>query len=202
MRDPKFWSFADLVEPHQLFTRYSRALEDTCRIDALRERKSVDNFQTSCNSDDSIHREHDAGSNRSRPHYSPVIGGVPCATIRIQNLRLRTFIGFNPDERTKRQDVVINIALRYAINQGVFGDRVDEALNYKTITKEIIGLVEEGHFLLLEKLAADTLAVCTKDHRVEYACVTVDKPHALRFADSVAITLEHHGTPLTDTRSN
>ena len=144
-----------------------------------------------------------ADSKSSKPHYSPVtIGKVSRATIRIENLRLRTFIGFNPDERTKRQDVVINIELGYQANQGVFGDRVEDALNYKTTTKEIIGLVEDGHFLLLEKLAADILDACSRDHRVDYARVTVNKPHALRFADSVAITLEYHGTPHIDTRSN
>ncbi|MDJ0957946.1 MAG: dihydroneopterin triphosphate 2'-epimerase [Arenicellales bacterium] len=113
------------------------------------------------------------------------------ATINIRNLRLRTYIGFNPDERVKRQDVVINIEIDYYINKGVLSDEVDVALNYKVITKKVIKRVEDGQFLLLEKLVADILAICSDHPDINRACVTVDKPNALRFADSVSLTLEY-----------
>ena len=113
------------------------------------------------------------------------------ATINISNLRLRTFIGFNPDERVKKQDIVVNIEITYAIDEAVLGDSVEHALNYKTITKQVIRHVEEGRFLLLEKLVADVLGICSAHPSVHRARVTIDKPHALRFADSVSLTLEH-----------
>ena len=113
------------------------------------------------------------------------------ATINIQNLRLRTYIGFNPEEIEKQQDVVINTHIRYRIGNEVFDDEVDGALNYKTITKKVISYVEQGRFLLLEKLVADILAITCEHPSVMQARVTVDKPHALRFADSVSLTLEY-----------
>lgn len=113
------------------------------------------------------------------------------ATIRIHNLRLRTLIGFNPDERVKKQDIVINAEIAYALEDGVFEDRVEDALNYKTITKAIIELVEGDQFLLLEKLVGDVLNICTRDASVKRASVTIEKPHALRFADSVSLTLDY-----------
>lgn len=113
------------------------------------------------------------------------------ATIRIRDLRLRTFIGFNPEEKTKKQEVVINLEISYPANRAVFEDRVEDALNYKTITKEIIDLVENGRFLLLEKLVADVLAVCSRHPETHFARVTIDKPHALRFAESVSLSLEY-----------
>ena len=113
------------------------------------------------------------------------------ASIRISNLRLRTFIGFNPEERVKKQDVVLNIEIRYAISSAALQDEVEHALNYKTITKRIIDHVENGQFLLLEKLVGDVLAICSADPSVKRASVTIEKPHALRFADSVSLTLEH-----------
>ena len=113
------------------------------------------------------------------------------AVINIRNLRLRTYIGFNPEEQAKKQDVVINIEIRYVMDAEVLDDRVDQALNYKTITKQVIELVEKGRFLLLEKLVADVLAECSGHPDVLEARVTIEKPHALRFADSVSLTLEH-----------
>ena len=114
------------------------------------------------------------------------------AIINVTNLRLRTYIGFNPEEREKKQDVVINLEIRYLVNEAALQDEVSEALNYKTITKKVIKLVEEGQFLLLERLVADVLAVCSEHADVAYARVTIDKPHALRFADSVSLALEYH----------
>jgi D-erythro-7,8-dihydroneopterin triphosphate epimerase len=113
------------------------------------------------------------------------------ATINIRNLRLRTFIGFNDEERAKKQDVVLNLEISYLTHPAVFNDEVEDALNYKTITKAVIRQVEEGRFLLLEKLAADVLATCSSHAAVTHARVTIDKPHALRFADSVSLTLEY-----------
>ena len=114
-----------------------------------------------------------------------------CAIINIRNLRLRTLIGFNPDEREKKQDVVLNIEINYEIDKPVLQDSIEDALNYKVITKKVIKHVEQGKFLLLEKLVADVLAICSEHPSVRASKVTIDKPHALRFADSVSLTLEH-----------
>lgn len=114
------------------------------------------------------------------------------AIIKIQNLRLRTFIGFNAEEKTKQQDVVINIEIKYRISEAALNDQIEHALNYKTITKSVIQHVEQGRFLLLEKLVSDIVKISSEHPDVAYAKVTVDKPHALRFADSVSLTLEHH----------
>lgn len=111
------------------------------------------------------------------------------ASINIRNLRLRTFIGFNPEEKSKQQDVVVNVEIRYRADLAFGSDNEDDALNYKTITKSIIHHIEQGRFHLLEKLAADLLAIATESKRVIFAEIRVDKPHALRFADSVAVTL-------------
>ncbi len=121
-----------------------------------------------------------------------VKANAPRATIRITNLRLRTFIGFNPEERLKKQDVVLNLEISYLPPRGALEDHVDDALNYKTVTKKVIRHVEEGRFLLLEKLVSDVLDICSEHHSVQFARVTIDKPHALRFADSVSLTLEYH----------
>ena len=111
------------------------------------------------------------------------------ATINVHNLRLRTFIGFNPDEMAKQQDIIVNAEIRYAISRGALQDKVDDALNYKTITKKIIGHIESGRFLLLEKLVGDVLDICLEPEEVRYSEVKIEKPHALRFADSVSLTI-------------
>ncbi len=110
--------------------------------------------------------------------------------IDIRDLRLRTIIGINDDERHDRQDVVISLTL-YADTHAAGGsDDIADAVNYRTITKQIIKMVETSQFFLVEKLAAEIAALCLADHRVEKVSVSVDKPGALRFARSVGVTIE------------
>lgn len=111
------------------------------------------------------------------------------AKINITNLRLRTYIGFNPEEKTKQQDIVVNVEIHYRADSAFVSDQQADALNYKTITKNMIEHVENGRFHLLEKLTADLLAIATEQNEVCHAEVRVDKPHALRFADSVSVSL-------------
>ncbi|MGQ8365601.1 dihydroneopterin triphosphate 2'-epimerase [Glaciecola sp. 1036] len=111
------------------------------------------------------------------------------ATIRIKNLRLRTYIGINDDEIRNQQDVVINVVIHYDAKKATSTDNMKDALNYKVITKAIIRLVEDNRFSLLEKLTADVLAIAAEHPWVTDAEVEVDKPHALRFSDSVSLTL-------------
>ncbi|WP_104201822.1 dihydroneopterin triphosphate 2'-epimerase [Billgrantia saliphila] len=117
------------------------------------------------------------------------------ATIRIKNLRLRTFIGIKEEEVLNRQDVVINAVIRYRADKAVEFNLIEQALNYRTITKAVIGLVEGGRFQLLERMTREVLDLIMSHEPVLTAQVEIDKPHALRFADSVSVTLSASREP-------
>ncbi|MBS0846810.1 dihydroneopterin triphosphate 2'-epimerase [Citrobacter sp. JGM124] len=111
------------------------------------------------------------------------------AIIRIKNLRLRTFIGIKEEEITNRQDIVINVVIHYPAIKARSSENIADALNYRTVTKGIIQLVENNRFSLLEKLTQDVLDITHMHPWVTYAEVEIDKLHALRYADSVSMTL-------------
>ncbi|GAB3015572.1 dihydroneopterin triphosphate 2'-epimerase [Bowmanella dokdonensis] len=111
------------------------------------------------------------------------------ATIRIKNLRLRTYVGIKQEEIENKQDVLINVRIQYQASPATHSDQMEDALNYRTITKRIIELVENNRFSLLEKLTADILQIAAEHEWVSFAEVEVDKPNALRFADSVSLCL-------------
>ena len=111
------------------------------------------------------------------------------ARIRVKDLCLRTYIGINEDEILNKQDVLINLTILYAAQEAVRDNDIDHALNYRTITKAIIAHVEGNRFALLERLTQEILDLVMANESVLYAEVEVDKPHALRFAESVSITL-------------
>lgn len=111
------------------------------------------------------------------------------AKIRITNLKLRTVIGTYDWEREVKQDVVINVTIDCDATKAAATDQLEHAVDYKAITKKIIHDVEASQFFLLEKLADMILKIVTAHPGVQAATVRVDKPQALRFADSVSVEL-------------
>jgi len=110
--------------------------------------------------------------------------------IQIKDLLLRTIIGINEGERRAQQDVLINITLFADTRAAGASDHIDDAVNYRTITKHVIAMVESSRFFLVEKMAAEIASICLDDARVERVRVRVEKPGALRFARSVGVEIE------------
>ncbi|HEY3389956.1 MAG TPA: dihydroneopterin aldolase [Prolixibacteraceae bacterium] len=110
--------------------------------------------------------------------------------IRIKNLLVRTIIGFNPDERVNRQDVIINLEIDVDVSKAVSTDYQEGIYDYKAITKTVIAFVSESKYNLLERLTSEVLQLVMQDERVTRAKVEIDKPHALRFSESVSVELE------------
>lgn len=111
-------------------------------------------------------------------------------TIHIRDLLLRAVIGTTEEERRDRQDVIINIDLTADTRSAGRSDNIDDTVNYRTVTKQVIDLAEGNEFHLVEKMAAEIAALCLADERVQTARVTVEKPQALRFARTVGVTIE------------
>lgn len=112
------------------------------------------------------------------------------AKIQITNLRLRTIIGANDWERDNKQDIVINITIEFDAEKASKSDNLNDTIDYKTLSKAIIEEVEGSSYFLLEALCRSLLDIIMKEKTIEKAVVKIDKPFALRFADSVSVELE------------
>ncbi len=110
--------------------------------------------------------------------------------IEIKDLLLRCIIGINEDERQAKQDVLVNIVLLTDIREAAARDDIAEAVNYRTVTKQIIEFVEDSHYFLLETLTERIADICLGNPRVRKVQVSVQKPGALRCARSVGISIE------------
>lgn len=111
--------------------------------------------------------------------------------IFVKDLLVRGIIGINPEERVKLQDIVINMTIFADIRRAAETDDIEDAVNYKSITKRVIEHVETSADYLVEKLVTDIARiVLTEFNGVERVRVRVEKPGALRFAESVGIEIE------------
>jgi FolB domain-containing protein len=111
--------------------------------------------------------------------------------IRIEDLLLRAVIGINGEERRDRQDLLISLVLFVDTRTvGRTDDIADAPVNYRTLTKRVITMVEESAFHLIERLAEEIAGLCLTEPAVERVRVEVRKPAALRFAKSVGVVIE------------
>ena len=110
--------------------------------------------------------------------------------IFIKDLLVRGIVGINPDERTKPQDTVVNVTMTADTAAAASSDAIDDAVNYRSVAKSIIAHIENGEPLLVERLAAEIAQLCLEaDSRIEMVTVGVEKPGALRFAESVGVEI-------------
>lgn len=116
--------------------------------------------------------------------------------ILIKDLEVEGILGINPDERVNPQLIRVNAVLVVDTTAAAKSDDIDDAVNYRTITKTVIAHISQGKPMLVERLVAEIANICLEaDGRIEEVEVTVEKPGALRHARSVgvSITRRRHG---------
>jgi dihydroneopterin aldolase/D-erythro-7,8-dihydroneopterin triphosphate epimerase len=121
---------------------------------------------------------------------SPVSGLRSTDRIHIRDLVVSGILGIKPDERIHRQDILVNATLWTDTRDAAATDDIADAVNYRTITKQLIAFIEQSEPMLVERLVAELAEICLDaDQRVEAVEMTVEKPGALRHARSVGITI-------------
>lgn len=110
--------------------------------------------------------------------------------IEIKDLLLRGIVGVNEWEREKLQDILINITLFGDLRIVGESDNIEDSVNYRSVTKQVIAHVESSQPRTVEALATDIARICVSAAGVTRARVRVEKPGALRFSRSVGVEIE------------
>ena len=110
--------------------------------------------------------------------------------IVIKDLLVPGIVGINPDERVNEQDILVNTTLWVDTRPAAASDRIEDAVNYRSVTKAMIAHLQGGRPRLVERLAAELAGIClASDERIAEVEVSVEKPGALRHARSVGVVI-------------
>ena len=109
--------------------------------------------------------------------------------IAIRGLRVRCILGAREQERVREQEVVISLVLRGDLAAVGRSDDLRDAVDYAVVSAEVRDLVARSRYYLVEALAEAVGALALRDTRIASVTVTVEKPGAVRDADSVAVTI-------------
>jgi len=108
----------------------------------------------------------------------------------IKNLRCRGILGVNPDEREKKQDFLVSVALFLDTTQAAANDDIADCVDYSRLAKKVQAHAESASRFTVEALASDIARVCLAETGVCRVRVRVEKPGAVRFAESVGVEIE------------
>jgi FolB domain-containing protein len=110
--------------------------------------------------------------------------------ILIKDLSVSGILGINPDERVNEQEILINAVLWADTRPAARSDHIEDAVNYRTITKALIAHIRSGKPMLVERLVQELVDICFDlEPRITEVEMTVEKPGALRYARSVGISI-------------
>ncbi|MFN0059951.1 MAG: dihydroneopterin aldolase [Planctomycetota bacterium] len=109
--------------------------------------------------------------------------------IEISGLAVRAIIGVYPDERTRRQELLLGFRLYADLRPAGQSDAIADAVDYREVTKRVLAFVESSRFELLEALAERVAQLLLQNARVNKVKLTIQKPGALRHARTVGVTI-------------
>jgi 7,8-dihydroneopterin aldolase/epimerase/oxygenase len=113
--------------------------------------------------------------------------------IFITALSADAVIGIYDWEREVKQRLEIDLEIWTDLRTAGKSDAIEDTLNYKSIAKRVLALVEGSSFRLVEALAGEVARVVMEEFKVGRVRVTVHKPGAIRHSRDVGVVIERGG---------
>ena len=110
--------------------------------------------------------------------------------ILIRDLRIETIIGIEPEERLRRQPVILHLDLATDVRRAAASERIEEALNYDALSQRLRAFVEASEFQLIETLAERITALVIEEFEVPWVRLELRKPEALPGTTDVGVLIE------------
>ena len=110
--------------------------------------------------------------------------------VYIRELEIETIIGIFDWEREVKQIVSLDLDMAHDISKAGQTDDIQYALNYKSISKRLIGFIEKSEFFLIEALAESVINIVMSEFSVPWVKLRISKPGALRGSKDVGVIIE------------
>jgi FolB domain-containing protein len=107
----------------------------------------------------------------------------------IRDLKASCIIGVRPEERKRKQTVVVSLELHCTELPGRYSDDLEDTVDYSEMSKRVTALVEGSSYQLIEALAEAVSELCLSEERVIEAVVRVEKPGAVAAAQTVGVEI-------------
>jgi dihydroneopterin aldolase len=110
--------------------------------------------------------------------------------IFLGGLQIETIIGIYDWERKTKQTVVLDIKMAHDIKKAAQTDDIEDTLDYKAVSQQVISFVEASEYFLVEKLAEEINQMIRTKFNVPWVELTLNKKGAISGASDVGIIIE------------
>ena len=112
--------------------------------------------------------------------------------IEIIGLEVITVIGVYAWEQAITQKLLIDITIPTNCNSN---DLLSETTDYAKAAELVCNYLTSLNFKLIETVAHETATLLLKEFNLPSIKISVSKPHALKQANNVRVTIERHNHP-------
>jgi dihydroneopterin aldolase len=113
----------------------------------------------------------------------------------LRGLRIETTIGIYDWEKAIKQPVVLDLEMASDVARGAASDRIEDALDYKAVSKRLKQFVADSRFELVETLAERCAAIVRDEFGVPWVRLTLNKIGAVSDSEGVGVIIERGQRP-------
>ncbi|MFA6815058.1 MAG: dihydroneopterin aldolase [Lentisphaeria bacterium] len=104
--------------------------------------------------------------------------------LTIKNICCACIIGCNPEERVKKQPILLTVTLFLDVHEAALSDDLRKTVDYSKLYKALRQLVDVSEYQLIETLAEKISEYALNfDDKIQKVRVHIVKPQALSHAD-------------------
>lgn len=111
-------------------------------------------------------------------------------TVFIEQLEVITTIGAYDWEQEIKQKLVLDIEMAHDNRPAGKSDDVEDALDYAKVSQVVLEHIENGRFLLVERVAEEIAHLIMQRFSVPWIKVRLTKPGAVPQAKGVGVVIE------------
>lgn len=108
----------------------------------------------------------------------------------IRELKIDTVIGIYDWEREIQQTVVLDIEMSTDVHRAAASEQIEDAVDYKAVSKRLIEFVQASEFQLVETLAERCAEIIQGEFAIDWVRLVVNKLGAVSAARDVGVIIE------------
>jgi 2-amino-4-hydroxy-6-hydroxymethyldihydropteridine diphosphokinase len=112
--------------------------------------------------------------------------------ISINGLKIACIIGIFDWERTKKQEVLLDLKFPCDNRKAARTDKIEDTVDYKKIAKATIAFVEKSRFQLVETMAERLAEMLLERFALPEIFLTISKPGAIRGSQNVGVQIHRN----------
>ena len=110
--------------------------------------------------------------------------------IILTDLRINAVIGIWDWEKRNPQTISIDLEMKTDTKKASQSDSIEDALDYKAVSKRVKQFIQESQFNLIETVAENVAKIILEEFDVQWLKLRVSKPFAIRGSSNVGVYIE------------